>query len=64
VRDIIFIVRKFIQKIKVLQLTRQNPLVLLVEIIGSHHKELGNGQGAQIFQKSRGGAEGTYDEGV
>jgi hypothetical protein len=49
-----FYYTKIHKKNKVLKVPRQNPLVLLVKIIGSHHKALGNRQGAQIFQKSMG----------
>jgi hypothetical protein len=41
-------------KIKILKVNRQNPLVVLVMIIGSQQKALGNGQSAQIFQKAMG----------
>jgi len=41
-------------KIKILNIPRQNPLVVIVMIIGNQQTALGNGQGAQIFQKSMG----------
>jgi hypothetical protein len=53
-RDTICVIRKFIQKLRYWEVPKQNPLVLLVKIIGRHQKPLGNGKGVQIFQNSMG----------